>query len=195
MDNNADLILKIGKLHSVSIDCGFFLFLESYKLPFPTNSTVSSKNREAMKRRPWPPTLHAAALCLLVEMVQRGSYNVAVVAGACGAAVRTGSRHCCVGFRSSASAAMQSGTYSLRHLNASAARWPRLCCSCIQEPSEIQLPRFHKAMDDTLLSLMQIIYLHVPCSLLGGHLYSHHQPNMEHKRARAPLIVTLLACP
>lgn len=45
------------------------------------------------------PTLHAAALRLLVKMVRRGSNNVAAVAGACGVAVRTGSRHCCVGFR------------------------------------------------------------------------------------------------
>lgn len=50
--------------------------------------------------RLWPPTLHAAALWLLVQLVRRGSHDAAgAVAGACGVAVRTGSRHCCIGVR------------------------------------------------------------------------------------------------
>lgn len=48
------------------------------------------------------PTLHAAALCLLVKMMRRGSDNVTAVAGACRVAVRTGSRHCCVGIPAAA---------------------------------------------------------------------------------------------
>ncbi len=91
------------------------------------------------------PTLHAAALCLLVKMVRRGSYNAAAVAGACGVAVRTGSRHCCVGFRQQRSGCNAESETSpslppdgtLRHLNAAAAPRPRLCRCCLHGLSDV----------------------------------------------------------
>lgn len=63
---------------------------------------------------------------------------MAAVAGACGVAVRTGSRHCCVGFRQQRSGCNAESETSpslppdgtLRHLNAAAAPRPRLCCCC-----------------------------------------------------------------
>lgn len=90
-----------------------------------------------------------------MKVVRRGSHNVAAVAGARGVAVRTGSRHCCVGNPAAAAAAAaalrlqcrESETSpslpadgTLRHLNAAAAQRPRLCpLRCLQIPSEIML--------------------------------------------------------
>ena len=112
------------------------------------------------------PTLHAAALRLLLKMVRRGSNNVAAVAGACGVAVRTGSRHCCVEFRQQRSGCNAESETSpslpsdgtLRHLNAAAAPRPRLCRCCLHGLSEVQEITLHSAVPRIFHSLLHHVF-------------------------------------
>lgn len=84
-----------------------FLVLGSYTLPFPTKPCVLKSGGKQAEKWLRSPTLHAAALSLLVKMVRRGSSEAAAtaLAGARRVAVRTGSRHCCVGNQAAAVAA------------------------------------------------------------------------------------------
>lgn len=81
-----------------------FLVLGSYTLPFPTKPCVLKSGGKQVEKWLRSPTLHAAALSLLVKMVRRGSSEAAgtALAGARRVAVRTGSRHCCVGNQAAA---------------------------------------------------------------------------------------------
>lgn len=83
-----------------------FLVLGSYALPFPTKPCVLKSGGKQAEKWLRSPTLHAAALSLLVKMVRRGSSDAAAtaLAGARRVAVRTGSRHCCVGNQAAAAA-------------------------------------------------------------------------------------------
>lgn len=86
-----------------------FLVLGSYTLPFPTKPCVLKSGGKQAEKWLRSPTLHAAALSLLVKMVRRGSSEAAAtaLAGARRVAVRTGSRHCCVGNQAVAAAALR----------------------------------------------------------------------------------------
>lgn len=116
----------------------FFFLLDKPQLSFPTNSASVRVNR--VKRRALFLTLHAAALCLLVQTMRRGSDDAA---GACGVAVRTVSRHCYV--PAAARGCNADGT--LRHLNAAA------CATATSTPLLPSLSVGNLTFSSTRLSL------------------------------------------